>query len=214
MGSPISRKFNKRKTFAEYKEQSDGTDELFNYDGKRSKRQTVVGPPLSSAAIDPLGSDPSACRICNFSLDDKKGKLKMKFCDFCGLPACEECLQALRPFNAQKDSLLDLKEDLTRGKCCKVCVRKFIMKEKMDILFSSEHPMANNSMSLDTNASTSNAECQLLHWHDMLKANFNTLSEKIDELNFQFKKTRKVQQTMAQHENDYQKNEENLTSQI
>lgn len=102
------------------------------------KRQTEIGSEIGGWGG---GGDYSCCRICNFSLDDKKSKVKIKYCDFCGQPACEECVQALRRLdNAHWDSVLDLKEEQTRSKCCKLCVRKLIMKDKMEVLFNADGP--------------------------------------------------------------------------
>ena len=68
---------------------------------KRTKRQTVLG---TESAFGKWASD-ACCRICNYSLDDKKGKVKVRYCDFCGQPACEECIQALRrPLDVLWDS--------------------------------------------------------------------------------------------------------------
>lgn len=162
------------------------------------KRQTEIG----SDTYNNLISD-SSCRICNFSLEDKKAKVKVKYCEFCGLPACEECTQALRRLNnAHWDSLLDLKEDQARGKCCKLCVRKLIMKDQMEVLFNSDGP------------ATPGQDLSTLGNNEVIQNGFAALADKIEEVNFQHQKIRRVQQTMTQQENEYQKNQEHLTRQI
>ena len=72
------------------------------------------------------------CMPCDFVFTDKK---QMVFCQFCGLSACQECTKKTRIFPGQvmgNSTRETVKEDKReRGTICKLCDRKFFIKEMM-----------------------------------------------------------------------------------
>ena len=66
----------------------------------------------------------AGCNTCGAKWVKSK-ELKNSNCQFCGISNCKICLRKTRFFrvqNAQDCSAL-------RGKCCKLCDRKFIIRE-------------------------------------------------------------------------------------
>lgn len=65
------------------------------------------------------------CLPCDFQFLDKK---QMVFCQFCGLSACQDCTKKTRIFAM---STADHTGKRERGIICKLCDRKFFIKEMM-----------------------------------------------------------------------------------
>lgn len=91
--------------------------------------------PVSSRPENNSSELFECCHICQVLMTDKELKAnKIKNCEFCALPCCQDCLQAQRRFNNQM-VIENAKDEPPRARCCKVCVRKLIMQQKYEMFF-------------------------------------------------------------------------------
>ena len=66
-----------------------------------------------------------ACNTCEHAWKNQK-ELKDSHCHFCGKSSCKECMKKTRLFRTKKTPCND---DTQRGRICKLCDRKFIIKD-------------------------------------------------------------------------------------
>ena len=67
----------------------------------------------------------AGCNTCGAKWE-KISQLKDSHCQFCGISNCKVCLHKTRPF-CKKNK--DQAEAAQRGKCCKLCDRKFHIRD-------------------------------------------------------------------------------------
>ena len=59
--------------------------------------------------------------FCNCCKENYKSTKEVKYCQFCTLAFCQKCRYKTRVYPKSKD--------LSRGECCKICDRKFFIKD-------------------------------------------------------------------------------------
>ena len=66
-----------------------------------------------------------ACNTCEHAWKNQK-ELKDSHCHFCGKSSCKDCMKKTRLFRTKKTPC---KDETERGRICKLCDRKFIIKD-------------------------------------------------------------------------------------
>mmetsp|Transcript_24448 Transcript_24448/g.32754 ORF Transcript_24448/g.32754 Transcript_24448/m.32754 type:complete len:172 (-) Transcript_24448:957-1472(-) len=85
-------------------------------------------------AIDPRNyhNTPDGCNTCGEKWK-KATDLQGSHCHFCGKSSCKVCLTKTRPFKVNDNAPIELNKSgrqvRPRGSICKLCNRKFIIKE-------------------------------------------------------------------------------------
>ena len=70
------------------------------------------------------------CNTCSAKWEQAKD-LKDSHCQFCGISNCKTCLKKTRPYRADVQSSQVGRPSMEnkRGKCCKLCDRKFLVRD-------------------------------------------------------------------------------------
>ena len=112
------------------------------------------------------------CRICDLVLNEKSTSSR-KWCEFCGLAACQDCVHTLRRLPKQM-VIENAKDETPRSRCCKVCLRKFFMQASYDRLFG-KFGQVKTAMGDETHA---DVEERLKMKHSDLKLRFEAVQNK------------------------------------